>query len=171
MAIREINYAQYKLFLTETGAKPLTDLAGWSYYGDKDRKLLIGQTTGQFPVCRIVWDKSVSGFTLAEEFKEWIREDPRFELLAPVPLNTVCFRIHPGRDSDTPPSEDELDRLNRELLLEINAGGRMYITHTSLSGKYTLRFCIGQTETKREHVLEGWRLITDANVVSAWQKR
>lgn len=70
MAVREINYAQYKRFLTEIGAAPLTDLAGWSYYGDKEKKLLIGQTRGQFPVCRIIWDKAAGGFTLDDKFKD-----------------------------------------------------------------------------------------------------
>jgi aromatic-L-amino-acid decarboxylase len=102
---------------------------------------------------------------LAQELRSWIEEDPMFELLAPVPLNTVCFRFHPRSGEDDSPPEHELDELNKALMSEVNSSGRMFITHTSLAGKYTLRFSIGQTETKREDVLEGWRLISDAEVV------
>jgi len=33
---------------------------------------------------------------LAQEFRQWVAESPDFELLAQVPLNTICFRYHPG---------------------------------------------------------------------------
>jgi tyrosine decarboxylase len=35
----------------------------------------------------------------------------------------------------------------------------MYLTHTTLDGQYTLRFCVGQTQTKEPHVIGAWRLI------------
>jgi len=70
MAARETSNAQYRLFMTKTGAKSTTNLAGWSYFSDQDNKLLIGQAQGQFPPCRIAWDKSTSSFILDEEFKD-----------------------------------------------------------------------------------------------------
>jgi aromatic-L-amino-acid decarboxylase len=102
---------------------------------------------------------------LAEELMAWIEDDPVFELLAPVPLNTVCFRFNPGKGTGDRLAENELDELNKALMSEVNSRGRIYITHTSLGGKYALRFCVGQTETKRGHVEEGWRQIRDAEVV------
>ena len=32
---------------------------------------------------------------LAADFADWMRRDGRFELAAPVPFGTVCFRAHP----------------------------------------------------------------------------
>ena len=90
---------------------------------------------------------------LAAEFKSWVEDDPDWELLAPVPLNTVCFRLHPvGFQGD----DDELNSLNKDLMNRVNRAGRIYLTHTVLDGRYTLRMSIGQTGTRRRHVEEAW---------------
>lgn len=84
---------------------------------------------------------------LAQQFAAWIEEHPAFELAVSPPLNLVCFR-HLGGDD-----------LNRRLLDRLNASGALYLTHTKLDGKYTLRFCIGQTHTEEEHVHRAWQQI------------
>ncbi len=86
---------------------------------------------------------------LAQEFADWIRDSADFELAAPVPLNLVCFRHKGG------------DETNRRLLERLNRSGFLYLTHTSLNGKFTLRFCVGQTNTERRHVEQAWRYIQD----------
>lgn len=94
---------------------------------------------------------------LARELAEWIAESPSFELMAPVHFGLVCFRFHPsGTDEST------LDRVNRELLSRVNASRRVYLTHTALGGRYTIRLVVGQRLTGREHVQEAWRLIVDS---------
>ncbi|MHC4259193.1 MAG: protein kinase domain-containing protein [Planctomycetota bacterium] len=70
MAMREVTNALYKLFMEKTAAKPTTSLSGWSYFGDQNGKLLIGQAQGQFPPCRIGWDKSSESFILDESFAD-----------------------------------------------------------------------------------------------------
>ncbi len=70
MAAREISNAQYKSFLQASAAKPTTILAGWSYFGDQNGKLLLGQAQGQFPPSRITWDKAANSFILDETFKD-----------------------------------------------------------------------------------------------------
>ncbi|MHC4860211.1 MAG: pyridoxal-dependent decarboxylase, partial [Planctomycetota bacterium] len=84
---------------------------------------------------------------LAQEFASWVRADDRFELAAPAPLNLVCFRRTGGDDA------------NRRLLEEVNATGRIFLTHTKLDGKLTLRMSIGQTWTERRHVEAAWELL------------
>ena len=69
MAVREITNAQYKLFMEKTAVKPTTNLAGWSYFGDQNGNLLIGQAQGQFPPCRITCDESTNVFLIGEKFK------------------------------------------------------------------------------------------------------
>jgi len=86
---------------------------------------------------------------LAQEFAEWITKDNRFELAAPAPLNLVCFR-HKAGDAAT---QTLMDRLNRS--------GDLYLTHTRLDDKLTLRFCIGQTNTKARHVEHAWQRIQE----------
>jgi aromatic-L-amino-acid decarboxylase len=92
----------------------------------------------------------------AQELVEEIEAHPDFELMAPVPLNLVCFRCHP-KGVDDP---EALDTLNARLLDELNRSGKIYLTHTKLNGKYTLRFVASQTQVKREDITSAWELIT-----------
>ena len=39
----------------------------------------------------------------------------------------------------------------------------IYLTHTLLNGKFTLRLCIGQTQTAARHVERAWNLIQAAS--------
>lgn len=91
---------------------------------------------------------------LAALVKGWVEGDGRFELLAPVALALVCFRLNDGRD------EAGLNELNRRLLERINASGHVFLTHTALRGKYTLRLVVGQRTTEERHVREAWDIVT-----------
>jgi aromatic-L-amino-acid decarboxylase len=93
---------------------------------------------------------------MAREFESWIHEDKRFELMAPRTINLVCFRYNP---QDRILTENELERLNKALMDELNKSGKMFITHTKLKGKFTLRLCIGQTNTNIDHVRIAWERI------------
>jgi aromatic-L-amino-acid decarboxylase len=86
---------------------------------------------------------------MARQFAEWVKEDSRFELAAPVPLNLVCFRHRGGDES------------NQRLMERLNKGGDLYITHTRLNDRFTLRFCVGQTNTEQRHVVNAWRRIQE----------
>ncbi len=84
-----------------------------------------------------------------------INKEADFELLAPVPLNLVCFRYHPLYIQD----EGTLNELNKTLLEQINNGGQFLLTHTKLSGKYTIRLVAGNTEASLENVQKAWEMI------------
>ncbi len=85
---------------------------------------------------------------LAAEFEGWVSGDPRFELVVPRSLNLICFRKR-GSDED-----------NQALLKRLNDSGRLFMSHTVIRGRFTLRFCIGQTDTSRAHVEAAWQLIS-----------
>jgi aromatic-L-amino-acid decarboxylase len=85
---------------------------------------------------------------LAKYFQEQICQHDNFEIIAPRPLNLVCFRYRPNGEAD----ESKIEALNRQLKDAVNSGGEAYITHTLLHGKYTLRACIGQTNVEKRHV-------------------
>ena len=87
---------------------------------------------------------------LAQEFARWVRESSEFELAAPAPLNLVCFRHRGG------------DQANQKIMDRLNAGGELYLTHTKLDGKLTLRMSIGATRTEARHVKAAWAKITAA---------
>ncbi len=90
---------------------------------------------------------------LAHKLTGWIRIDPRFELAAPVPLNLICFRHRGGDD------------VNQALMDRLNRSGDLYLTHTKLDGKFTLRFCVCQTNTKERHVESAWKRILEETLV------
>ena len=91
---------------------------------------------------------------LAGLFKGWLEADRRFELLAPVDLGLVCFRLNDGRD------EAGLDALNRALLERVNAAGPVFLTHTALKGRFTIRLVVGQRTTEERHVRQAWEIIS-----------
>ncbi len=86
---------------------------------------------------------------LAREFAGWVEADERFELAVEPPLNLVCFRHRGG------------DAVNQQLIDRLNASGKLYLTHTRLDDKLTLRMSIGQTMTQRRHVEAAWKLICE----------
>ena len=92
---------------------------------------------------------------LARQFAGWLQADDRFEVMAPVNLSLVCFRLNGGRP------ERQLNTINAELLGEINATGKVFLTHTALKGKTVLRMMIGQRTTSEKHVRLAWEIISE----------
>lgn len=91
------------------------------------------------------------GRWLADE----VARHEHFELLAPVPLNLVCFRFRPSDIQD----ESQLNTLNEQLLRTLNDSGEILLTQTRLNGKYALRLVAGQTEASLDDVRNGWAQI------------
>ncbi len=90
---------------------------------------------------------------LAQLFRSWVEAHPLFEIMAPTPLSLVCFRLNDGRP------DDQLNIVNRQLNEKINASGRIFLTHTELRGRYTLRLVVGQRTTQERHVRQAWDII------------
>jgi len=86
---------------------------------------------------------------LAQTFAGWVKKDQRFELAAPAPLNLICFRHKGG------------DEANQTLMDRLNRSGDLYLTHTRLNNRLTLRFCVGQTNTMERHVERAWHRIQE----------
>tara|TARA_B100001996_G_scaffold170707_1_gene130228 strand:- start:93 stop:1526 length:1434 start_codon:yes stop_codon:yes gene_type:complete len=82
-----------------------------------------------------------------QELKSWIEKDNNFEIVAPVPLNLICFKHKKGSD------------FNRRLHEEINKTGKLYITRTKIDDEYILRFSIGQATGTIGHIKKSWALI------------
>ena len=92
---------------------------------------------------------------LAGMFKAWVEDHRDFELMAPVSLSVVCFRLNDGRP------DEELDALNAEFLESLNRTGKVFMTHTTLRGRYVIRMVIGQRTSEEGHVREAWKLISE----------
>jgi len=90
---------------------------------------------------------------------QWLKEEMEterdFEILAPVPLNLVCFRYRPKGIND----ENQLNKINTELLEGLNKTGEILLTQTKLNDKYTLRFVSGNNNTSMDEVRKGWEKV------------
>lgn len=75
---------------------------------------------------------------------------PGIEILAEPQLSILAFRLaRAGLDAP------ELDRINRDLLERINAKKRVYLTGTTLRGRFAIRICVLSFRTHRDRLDEG----------------
>jgi aromatic-L-amino-acid decarboxylase len=90
----------------------------------------------------------------AQALADEIRKTPGWQVLAPVPLQTLCVR-------HTPPGvEDEaLDRHTLAWVDKINRSGEAYLTPALLDGRWMVRVSIGAPATERADVMALWRLM------------
>jgi aromatic-L-amino-acid decarboxylase len=104
---------------------------------------------------------------LARHLASLIDEAPDFERLAPVPFGLVCFRWRPvrhrGREEE-PEVAAALDRLNERLMNALNESGRLFLSHTKVEGRFTLRIAIGNIRTERRHIDAAWQLVRAVTV-------
>ncbi len=84
---------------------------------------------------------------LAGEFARWVREEPGWELCAPLSFALVCFRRE-GSDEE-----------NEVLLRRVNEGGEIFLSHTRLDGRFVLRLAIGNARTTEDDVRHAWEVL------------
>jgi len=86
---------------------------------------------------------------------QWVNESRDFELMAPAPFSTVCFRAHPHHLDD----EAQLETVNERIMNTINASGRFFLSHTRLNGIFTIRIAIGNLRTAEQDVRDLWEAL------------
>jgi aromatic-L-amino-acid decarboxylase len=91
---------------------------------------------------------------IAKNLAEKISQETDFEIMAPVVLNTVCFRYLPAGIED-----EQINLINQKLNHRLNDSGKLYLTHTLVKNKYTLRMVTAQTNVTQAHVDRAWNLI------------
>src|SRR4029078_471346 len=99
---------------------------------------------------------------IAPKLAGWIESTPDWELAAPVPFSLVCFRYSPRGVSAA-----EQDRLNEAIMHAVNASGEMFISHTKLAGRFTLRLSIGNIRTGEGQVAAAWDRLQAAAKLSS----
>jgi aromatic-L-amino-acid decarboxylase len=96
---------------------------------------------------------------LAAELAEWIDAAPEWERLAPVPFSTVCFRhVPPALAGDA----EAVDAHNAAVMDAVNRSGEVFLSHTRLRDRFTIRLAIGNLRTERRHVERAWELLRQA---------
>ncbi|MBG7604427.1 MAG: aspartate aminotransferase family protein [Actinobacteria bacterium] len=90
---------------------------------------------------------------LTQELAQLVRDDARFDIVAPHPLNLLCIALSADNIEDSNSATDA-------LIERANASGKALFTRTVLDGQSVLRVSIGARSTDRHHVLAGWELLS-----------
>jgi len=78
-----------------------------------------------------------------------VKQHQSLELMATVTMNIVCYRYNPGNLD-----EEQLNILNKELLMRMHEQGVATPSSTLLYGKYAIRVAITNHRTRRKHLDE-----------------
>ncbi len=85
---------------------------------------------------------------LAQRLARRIEKESTLELLAPVELSAVCFRVRSANDQRPTTNDD----LNVGIMQRVNDRGRVYISNATIRGQFALRACITNHRTTEADV-------------------
>lgn len=139
-ARREVNFCDYGIQLSRSN-RALKIWLAIRHFGLGRYRRIIGRT-----------------IDLAAHIQDRLERTPGFEITSPASLGVVTFRyVPPGGGA----SEDEIEALNRELLDRLWASGRAMATSTRVRGRYVLRACVINHNTRKADVDELVDRLTD----------
>lgn len=93
----------------------------------------------------------------AAAFADWAEARDGVEVMAPTPLNIVCFRVvMPGY------GDDALDDLNRTTVAAIQRDGRAFVTGTTWGGRAAIRAAFDNWATTHDDVAILQQAVVDA---------
>ena len=96
--------------------------------------------------------RSVSkGIELADRIEDYVKASPVLEMLTPAKLGIACFRFNP---ENIDLGEEEVEEVNRAVLVRVFWEDRAFISSTLLHGKFALRMCVINFSTTWNDVLE-----------------
>jgi aromatic-L-amino-acid/L-tryptophan decarboxylase len=142
-----------------------TFAAKQSYFGDAERGVIGGglpfadrgiELTRSFRALKVWMSLKAEGVAKyarlieqnvaqARYLADRIASEPEMELLAPVTLNVVCFRMRTRGLAET-----ELNALNKEVLLRVQESGAAVASSTVLDGKFAIRVAITNHRSRRK---------------------
>ena len=105
---------------------------------------------------------------LGKMLAKWIDASSDFHAL-PVTFSTVCFRYFPKdlkelskKSKEKEASiENYLNELNEAIMHSLNKSGKIFLSHTKVQDRFTLRISIGNIKTTEKHVKEAWELLQE----------
>ena len=81
----------------------------------------------------------------AKYLETLVAREPDLTIMAPVPLNIVCFRFAPRGLEDA-----RADAVNEEILYSLQESGTAVPSSTTLRGRFSIRVCLCNHRTRRE---------------------
>ena len=134
-------------YLRTHGANGVTDYSNWSVpLGRRFRALKLWFVLRSYGIegLQQILRRHIE---LAGMAHDALKAEPDFEITSPLKLALFTFRHRPEGMA-----EGELDAHNEALLQALNDTGRVYFTQTRVSGRFVIRFQVGQTNTEARHV-------------------
>ena len=100
---------------------------------------------------------------LARHAESLLEAAPEVEVVTPAVLSVVTFRYVPGAESAAGPAFDEaaVERINEEIRRRIWESGRAMLSSTRVRGRYVLRICVVNHNTRQKDVEELVRLVAE----------
>jgi len=89
-----------------------------------------------------------NGMALAQHFASLVRQSDNLEVVVPVSLSLVCFRLR-----------DRPDEVQQQFLAALRKSGRVFLIHTRLAGVLVLRFACGGIEQSKLDVTDAFNVI------------
>jgi len=90
----------------------------------------------------------------AQWLADQVKATPNWQVLAPVPLQTVCVRhAPPGLAGEA------LDHHTQAWVERINRSGQAWLTPALLEGRWMARVSVGAATTEQDDVAKLWRLM------------
>jgi aromatic-L-amino-acid decarboxylase len=107
------------------------------------------QQTRRFNALKLLWVIQQAGRaglvahvsrhnTLAQYLASLIDAAPDLERVAPVELSIVCFRYVPEQLQG---EQERLDALNKQIMEQVQIGGKAFVNGTLVRGRFALRSC------------------------------
>ncbi len=127
----------------------------------RDWHIQLGRRFRALKLWFVLADQGVTGLQVrlrrdlanAQWFKARIEATADWEIMAPVPFQTVCIRHVPQTHQHDLAA---LNAHNLAIAMRINESGQAYLTPSMLKGKQILRVSIGSEPTERQHVQALW---------------
>ena len=94
------------------------------------------------------------GMELAARAEEHIQESPILEMVIPVSLGIVCFRVNPANTALAGVDEEALEEVNRTVLARVFWEDRALMSSTLVGKTFSLRLCIINHTTTWDDVRE-----------------
>lgn len=91
---------------------------------------------------------------MAQWLKQAVEQAPDWQVVAPVPLQTICVRHAPAGLSGA-----ALDQHTLAWAERINRSGRAYVTPAQLQGSWMVRLSLGSTLTEQADVEALWQTL------------
>jgi hypothetical protein len=146
---REVNFSDYGIQLTRT-CRALKLWMSIRYFG-------VAAFRQAIDTC----------LDLVAAAQERVEREPELELVTEPSLGILTFRRRPAGIDD----EDDLERINADLIARCEQEGHGFVSSTRLLGRYAVRLCILNHSTSWREVEDALEFFATAPVVATAERR